>query len=186
MSALGWLTNPVGSVIGGGLSLIGSIFGAKSSNKATTQAAQLQTDSANRAAELQKQSSDASLAFLREQEAARQAEYEKTNAYNFDIWTKENERARMEADRNFGLSSSQLAQSKYLTEAQMAQSADQFNQDIGLRRDQQAYIKALEAARQGRLKPYQQFGLGTLAQLSQPIPGAAPVAGGSLATLAGR
>jgi len=167
---------------------VGSIFGSKSSSNATRQATSASTAAAQRAAELEAKSAADALAFAREQEAARQAEYKSTQDYNYNIWKQENEWDRLMADRSFGLqadqlglSREQLAQSLMLAREQMAQSQSQFDQTLGFNREKQAYVKALEDARQTRLRPYQGMGVGSLAQLSAPIPRAS--GGGTIGDL---
>lgn len=156
---------------------VGSIFGSKSSSNANRQATQASTAAAQRAAELEAQSASAALAFAREQEAARQAEYQKTQDYNFNIWKQENDWTKALSERSFGLQADQLglsreqiANSRWIAEQQLAQGNQQFAETMGFNREKQAYIKALEDARQARLRPYQGMGIGTLAQMGQPIP----------------
>lgn len=158
------------------ISAVGSLFGGKSQSKATTQASNASIAAAQRAAELQAQSAAEALAFSREQEAARQREWQTTQDTNYNIWKTENDWNKWLSERQFGLqteqlglSREQLAQAKWLAEQQLAQSDRQFGDTMAFNREKQAYIRALEDARQNRLRPYQGMGTATLGQLAAPM-----------------
>lgn len=77
---------PLGALIGktaisGGLELANSYF----TNRANSRSVQAQIDAANHAADLQAQSAADALAFQKEQEATRKAEFDETNQRNYGL-----------------------------------------------------------------------------------------------------
>lgn len=78
------------------------MYGASKQAGAARQATAATTSSNNRAAELEAQSARESLAFLKSQEAARQAEHTRTEALNLDQYNQQG--ARLQPYRTLGSS----------------------------------------------------------------------------------
>jgi hypothetical protein len=152
----------IAAVVGGGI----SAWASNKSSNAATDATNTQVAAGQRAAELEARSAADSLGFLREQEAARQDEWRSTQAKNYEQWLSEQNYTRGQDKQDL----------EYKRERDALQ---QSNWAAIQRRNAE-----LEAARQGRLKPYQNLGAGSLGQMARPIP---TLAGqGSLASMVGR
>lgn len=73
-------------VAAAGVSGLFSLFNGKSQSNAASRAAQQQSQATRYAADLEAKAAQDALAFAKEQEAARQREWEQAQARNYDIW----------------------------------------------------------------------------------------------------
>lgn len=135
-----------------------SVYGANKSSSAANTAARYQADSANRAAEIEAQATRDALAFQREQEAIRRAEWEKTQAQNYGIW---------QSDYDYRKSQDALANALREKEYGLSETLGLGNLALG--REQEANRMKQWQTRLTNLAPYRAVGSGSIAQLMRPI-----------------
>lgn len=91
----------LGTALAGGAAAGAGIYSAKKQASAAKSATAAQVQASNRAAEIEAQAAREALAFQKEQEATRKAEFEKAQALNFQQY--QEQLARMAPYRNVGL-----------------------------------------------------------------------------------
>lgn len=115
------------------------------------------TNANNAAAEAQQRAADEQMKWLKELEERRRQEFELTQQRNLELYEKDfNYRREQDALMM------KLREGSAALEAKIAADSEA----------QRAWARQQEAQRQGRLKPYQEFGANTLGQLMRPPQGA--------------
>ena len=78
--------NPAWDLVSGGIGSIANVYGGKQAQKAQRYATDAAVAAQNRAADLEAKSAQDALAFAREQETARQKEWQSTQDRNYALW----------------------------------------------------------------------------------------------------